>query len=81
MIFKKNCSRLKTILFPVVLRLHGIIIPPPIMAQSKKNFLTKPSYSSISSKETVQKSKSKPKISYSCLPLSNLYRNLKSENS
>jgi hypothetical protein len=37
---KKNFwPRLKTIFFPVVLRLLGKIVPPPSMAQSKKIIL------------------------------------------
>ncbi len=56
----------KQFLIPVVLRLRGIILPPPIMGESKIVF-TKPSYLSITSNETEQNSKSKPKkFSFLC---------------
>ncbi len=48
----------KQFLFPVVLRLCGTILPPPLMAKSKFFYKT---YLSVTNNETVQNSGSKPK--------------------
>ncbi len=49
---KQNFFGLAWKMFPLVLRLRGKLIPPPIMAQSKF-FCTKPCYLSITNNEIV----------------------------
>ncbi len=63
---------LEIFLFRLVLRLRGIIVAPPIMVQ-QKIFSPKSYFLCITNIEIVQNSKSKPKNSHSCVPLSSLY--------
>ncbi len=58
-------------MFRLVL-LRGIIVDPPIMVQSKQNFPII-LFLCITYNEIVRNSKSKPKNSHSCVPLSSLY--------